>query len=135
MDKALVRLVRERANHSCEYCQLPQSLSSIPFEIDHVISQKHHGPSVSDNLALSCYYCNSFKGPNIAGMDSVTQVITRLFHPRQDQWSIHFRWHGAVLEGLTAIGRTTIDVLGINSPDTRALRESLRAEGIAPWNS
>ena len=40
-----------------------------PLEIDHIISRKHHGRTVASNLALSLWYCNSFKGPDISGLD------------------------------------------------------------------
>src|SRR5215213_3930309 len=109
---SLTRLVRERARHRCEYCHLAEVDSSIPFEIDHVIAQKHHGPTIAENLALSCFYCNSFKGPNVAGIDPDSGTLSALFHPRRDEWNVHFRWQGALLIGRTAIGRTTVDVLG-----------------------
>ncbi len=57
MSASLVSLVRKRARERCEYCELPQSFSSIPFEIDHIIAQKHGGLTEEDNLALSCFYC------------------------------------------------------------------------------
>ena len=43
MNEALVRLVWERARSRCEYCQLPQALTRLPCQIDHVIAVKHHG--------------------------------------------------------------------------------------------
>jgi hypothetical protein len=119
--------VKQRAGERCEYCQLAQGQSSIPFEIDHVISLKHEGSGTADNLALSCLYCNSAKGPNIAGIDPETGKITPLFHPRQDAWDAHFKWHGAILRGLTPTGRTTIAVLRINSPGQVELRRALIA--------
>jgi len=33
----LRRLVEQRANFECEYCQLPSGLSFFPHEIDHII--------------------------------------------------------------------------------------------------
>ena len=58
---------------------------------------------------------------------------TRLFHPRRDAWDGHFAWEGAFLRGQTAIGRTTIAVLGINDPDAVAVREALLEEGLREW--
>ncbi len=69
-----------------------------------------------DNLGLSCFYCNSFKGSNVAGYDPLTDEITRLFHPRDDVWEEHFRWDGPFLEGQSPVGRTTVQVLRINEP-------------------
>jgi len=43
MDEELIRLVWRRAHHRCEYCQLPQTFSTLTFEIDHVLAKKHGG--------------------------------------------------------------------------------------------
>ncbi len=61
MEAALVRLVWQRARDCCEYCRLPQAYSNLTFEIDHIIAQKHGGPTNPANLALSCFFCNSYK--------------------------------------------------------------------------
>ncbi|WP_438011552.1 HNH endonuclease signature motif containing protein [Sorangium sp. So ce321] len=132
MDTSLVALVIQRAKAVCEYCQLPQPLSSIPFEIDHIIAQKHGGVTVPENLGFACFYCNSYKGPNIAGIDPASGRIVRLYHPRKDRWSKHSRWDGPLLVGSSAIGRATIAVLAINHPDAVALRASLIEEGVFP---
>src|SRR5438552_5243609 len=63
-------------------------------------------PTSADNLALSCYNDNAYKGPNIAGIDLVTGQLMRLFNPRQDDWNEHFSWLGPELVGRTAVGRT-----------------------------
>jgi hypothetical protein len=130
MATSLADQVRSRAAGRCEYCRLPQEAASVPFEIDHIISRKHHGRTVASNLALTCWYCNAFKGSDIAGLDPATGKLTRLFHPRRHRWEWHFRYHGPVLTGRTAIGRTTIVVLQINCEEAVALRESLIAEGL-----
>jgi hypothetical protein len=132
MDRVLERLVWQRAESRCEYCRLRQAASSITFEIDHVIAQYHHGKTVASNLALSCFYCNRYKGVNLSGIDRKTGKITSLFHPRRHSWGWHFRWDGAILVGRTAIGRTTIDVLAINHPDAIAHRQSLLEETGSP---
>ncbi len=69
MDDSLRELVKQRANQCCEYCRLPQEYDVLPFQIDHIVSLKHRGSSDEANLALSCYNCNAYKGPNIAGID------------------------------------------------------------------
>ncbi len=83
MDEDLLNLVWQRAHHCCEYCQLPVAFSTLTFEVDHIIARKHGSRTVPANLALTCFYCNSYKGPNIAGIDPRTGKITRLFHPRR----------------------------------------------------
>ena len=130
MDAALERLVRDRAGSRCEYCRLPQIGSRAPFEIDHITPRKHHGRTVAGNLALSCVYCNAFKGPNLSGLDPATGKLTRLYHPRRHKWAYHFRFQGSTLIGRTPIGRTTIDVLQMNHPEIVALRGILMAAGL-----
>lgn len=129
MDARLQAQVWRRAHNRCEYCQFPARLTPVPFQIDHIIAEKHGGATILGNLALSCFFCNTFKGPNVAGLDAETQTVTRLYHPRNDRWDEHFYWNGSVLEGLTTVGRVTIGVLRINREDAVAVRESLLAEG------
>jgi hypothetical protein len=130
MDPALQKLVWLRAESRCEYCQFPADVALLPFQIDHIIAEKHGGTAVSDNLALSCERCNSHKGPNIAGYLDGRHV--RLFNPRRDRWSDHFAWNGPNLVGKTAIGKVTIDVLAINLRYRVAIRTALIEEGIFP---
>jgi hypothetical protein len=132
MDAALVQLVWQRAWCCCEYCRMPQDLEDTPFEIDHIISLKHNGPTVAGNLALSCFHDNSHKGSNIAGLDSKTGKLTPLFNPRRHKWDRHFRWQAAYLVGRTPIGRITVAVLNINDPCRIELREALRKENLFP---
>jgi HNH endonuclease len=132
MDVSLVRQVWLRAGDRCEYCQLAQVFDDRTFEIDHIISEKHHGATVANNLALSCFRCNSFKGSDISGRDPQTLKLTPLFNPRRHKWTRHFRWDGPFLSGSTPIGRTTIDVLKINDSFRVALRKVLIDEGVFP---
>jgi hypothetical protein len=132
MEAALIRLVWRRANGFCEYCRLSQEFDDRPFEIDHVVSEKHQGPTVAGNLALSCFRCNSFKGSDIGGRDIATRKLTPLFNPRRHKWTRHFRWHGAYLIGRTPVGRVTVAILRINEPFRVELREGLIEEGVFP---
>lgn len=132
MDKALEQEVWSRAAGTCEYCRMPHSFYRAPFQIDHVIARQHGGRTVSENLALACFHCNTHKGPNIAGIDPATGEMVRLFHPRVDHWNEHFEWDGPELQGRTSIARATVQVLGINHWDYLAVRQSLIAEGVFP---
>ena len=132
MKAALIRLVWRRAKACCEYCRMPQLFDRTPFEIEHIIADKHKGPTIASNLCLSCFYCNSFKGSDISGLDAVTRKLTPLFNPRRHKWSWHFRWEGAYLVGRTAIGRVTIELLKINDSFRVELREELMEEGLFP---
>jgi len=132
MQIELDRLVRERARHLCEYCLMPQVIRPLKFPIDHIRSIQHGGETVVNNLALCCGRCNLHKGPNIAGIDPQTGKVTRLFHPRKDRWSRHFRWANVEIAGLAAVGRTTVYVLALDHPDDLAVREELIFQGRFP---
>jgi len=102
-------------------------MTVLTHEIDHVIAQKHAGPTILENLCLACYACNSFKGSDVAGVSAVTGEIVRRFHPRRDLWSEHFRWNGPELIGLSPIGQVTIAVLRINETPRVRHRSALIA--------
>lgn len=125
----LAQTIRGWADGRCEYCRMPESSSSLPHVIDHVIARQHGGATELENCALSCGRCNQFKGPNIAGIDPESGQLTRLYHPRKDQWSVHFRYEGPVLVGRTILGRATVRVLAINLPIRVAARQALIDSG------
>ncbi|MDB5336662.1 MAG: restriction endonuclease, partial [Planctomycetaceae bacterium] len=99
MDRLLRSQIWQRADSQCEYCQMSQEFTEAGHEVDHIIAEKHHGLTTLENLGLACFPCNNHKGPNIAGIDPKTGQVTRLFHPRIDDWSAHFAWRGATLMG------------------------------------
>jgi HNH endonuclease len=126
MNVATRELVRNRARNRCEYCALHQDHSPLaPLQIEHVIPRKHGGSDHESNLALACIDCNLHKGSNIAGYDLESGVLTGLFHPPQHDWTDHFMFDGAILVGTTAIGRTTMVVLALNSGERVELRKML----------
>jgi hypothetical protein len=130
MDKAVHKTVRVRAGHRCEYCRFPEAFAELPFHLDHVIAQQHGGPSVPENLALACCYCNRYKGPNLSGIDPNSGEVVTLFHPRQQQWDEHFSLDGARVLAKTPAGRATIHLLQINRADAVAVRRLLIQEGV-----
>jgi hypothetical protein len=104
MAASLPRIVRDRAVGRCEYCRLPQAATSATFEIDQILSRKHHGPTIASNPSNVCVYYNTFNGSDISGLDPRTRKLTRLFNPRRHKWTHHFRYEGAVLTGLLTRG-------------------------------
>jgi hypothetical protein len=96
----------------------------VSFHVVHVIPRQHGGLTVSENLALACPYCNLHKGPNLTGIDPDSEEMCRMFHPRSDAWSEHFRQQGGRIIGTTAMGRTTAWLLKMNDEEQVALRES-----------
>jgi len=132
MNAALEQLVRTRAQELCEYCHASQAHYPERFQVDHIIARQHRGATVSDNLALACLECNLRKGPNIASIDPDSGQIVPLFHPRRDAWNDHFAWRGAVLVGISAIGRATAALLDVNRSPRVVVRQSLLEEREFP---
>ena len=123
MNPATRAAVRERAGSRCEYCRLHQDDSPLAaLHVEHIVPRCHGGSDNLDNLALACIDCNLHKGPNLTGIDPDTDLVTELFHPRRHQWADHFVWRDLDILGKTAIGRTTVRILHMNSDDQVSLR-------------
>lgn len=130
---ALRREVIARAIGCCEYCRVGEGDRAIDFAIDHVIAEKHGGETTSDNLCLSCYWCNSYKGSDLSSVDWADDgQIVPLFNPRQQRWSDHFRLDGAQIVALTATGRVTVFLLRLNAPERIEERHLLLELGVYP---
>jgi len=124
--------VRRRAGLRCEYCLYPEGWTAIPHQIDHVVSRKHGGASTLENLAYCCVFCNRYKGSDIASIDLRTGQQVRLFNPRSDKWTDHFRLLGAVIEPLTASGEVTARLLRLNQAQRVIERSILQNAGRYP---
>lgn len=128
----LRQLVGERARECCEYCLLHQNDTDFTHPIDHIISVKHKGKTVSENLALACMKCNRHKGSDIAAIDPMDNTVVRLYNPRTQNWSEHFALDGARIIGLTPEGRVTVDLLQMNDRSRLTERRRLIALGRYP---
>ncbi len=104
--QALRRLVRERVNSRCEYCQTSEWLCGLPCEIDHIIPRSKERPTTDDNLCLACASCNGYKRVSTHATDPDSGEDVSLFNPRQQRWNDHFAWNkdGTTIIGLTACG-------------------------------
>jgi hypothetical protein len=133
INAALRRKVSERAGGCCEYCRMSSEDRPIDFVIDHIIAEKHGGPTQADNLCLSCYWCNSFKGSDLSSVDwDGDQSIVPLYHPRQQAWLEHFQVDGLRIVPLTATGRVTVFLLQLNAVERIKERRVLVELGVYP---
>ncbi len=128
----LRRQVIERAKNCCEYCLMPQALKVFPFEVDHIIPEKHLGKTILANLSYACMKCNRHKGSDFASIDPETEDITRLFNPRKDLWDEHFHLNGAIIEPITLVGKATIFLLQLNTVTRILERQELIDIGRYP---
>ena len=138
MSPAIPREIRDRvraaAGDRCGYCRSPQWLILGPLEIEHIIPTARGGPDAEDNLWLACRLCNSYKGTQRDAIDPLSGRRVRLFNPRRQRWSRHFRWSadGTEIEGRTAIGRATVRALQLNNLLAITVRRAWISAGWHP---
>jgi hypothetical protein len=77
LSEALRRLVAERADHLCEYCLVHEADVYHGCEVDHVVSVKHGGTTVPENLAYACFHCNRHKGADLGSLSLRTGKLVR----------------------------------------------------------
>jgi hypothetical protein len=127
--EALRRQISDRAGGRCEYYRYPQDASFVSFEMEHIVAEKHGGPTDLENLALACPYCNRFKGADLGSFDPESGILTQFFNPRLQRWADHFRLEGAEIVPLTPEGRVTVLILQLNHPDRLRERRLLIEAG------
>jgi hypothetical protein len=127
----LRRFVIRRANFLCEYYLIHADDTYWGCQIDHIISEKHSGETVADNLSHACSFCNRNKGSDIGSITLDGQFV-RFFNPRIDSWSEHFCLDGITIIPLTDIGEVTARILGFNQLDRLIERQELQGLGRYP---
>jgi hypothetical protein len=85
--------------------------------VDHIKPESAGGATSLANLALCCYGCQQRKFVFELGLDPLSNKPTPLYNPRRQRWFRHFQWSPdyLVLEGLTSVGRATIERLALNN--------------------
>ena len=115
--------VADRDAGQCGYCGLRQIGQAATFHVDHIVPRSRGGATSIHNLVLQCPCCSLRKSDKVEAADPETQRRTTLFHPLRDAWADHFaiRPDGSC-DGLTPIGRATVDALRMNDPLPRTAR-------------
>ncbi len=114
----------ERVNDNV-YCLIHEEDTLSGCEVDHVISEKHGGLTVAENLAYACFVCNRNKGSDIGSILVPESVLIRFFSPRLDSWSDHFFLEGIIIRPRTPIGQVTEGILKLNEIERVTEREAL----------
>lgn len=116
ISKELRQKVIAAFHDSCAYCHSQQANLTVQLEIDHIIPSSKGGTDDEENLCLACRTCNTYKGAKTHAFDTLSASLVPLFNPRQQLWSEHFHWSAdsLTIEGLTAIGRATVEALQLN---------------------
>lgn len=128
----LRRKVSERAGAHCEYCLIAEEDTFFGCQVDHIISEKHGGPTEQDNLALACAFCNQFKGTDVGSIHWPDGSFHRFFNPRKDSWADHFQLAADRIEPHTSIKDVTARIFGFNNPERVMERNTLRRFGRYP---
>ncbi|WP_271253937.1 HNH endonuclease [Pseudanabaena sp. Chao 1811] len=126
--------VSARANHHCEYCHAPELVFNFPFEVEHIIPISKQGTDNADNLALACRSCNLRKGSSTSVISPNSNIEVRLFNPRNDQWHQHFLAdpESGIVNGITDIGKVTVEKLMMNSSSQLSARKLWIRLGLFP---
>jgi 5-methylcytosine-specific restriction endonuclease McrA len=117
MSETLREKIRLQAGDRCGYCLSLQKYVLRLLEIEHIIPKAKGGTDEEDNLWLACCLCNSYKGTQTDAIDPVTTQKVKLFNPRKQKWSEHFKWSqdGTQIVGVTGCGRATAIALQLNN--------------------
>lgn len=131
------RILVERAEERCEYCQCRADYATETFAAEHVIPRSRGGNDELDNLALACSGCNGRKYNKLEVVDPTTGEMTLLFNPRRQNWKEHFGWSKDYTQiiGLTATGRATVTVLQMNRQSVINIRKAMFIMGVHPPSS
>ncbi len=121
----LKSFVAKRATYQCEYCRLPEKDTLIRFHLEHIVSLKHGGSEIPDNLAYACPDCNFYKGTDLGTYLDNSEVFTRLFNPRKDNWDDHFELIEGLIQAKTPIAEATIRILQMNKPERIEIRKMI----------
>jgi hypothetical protein len=122
--------VSKRANYNFEYCLYPDVYALHSHEVDHLLSRKHGGLTILENLALACLECNRHKGTDIASYDDLTGNLTAFYNPRTQVWTEHFQMQNAEIVGLTPEARVVVKILQLNSEERVEQRQMLIELGV-----
>jgi hypothetical protein len=126
--------VRELFSNCCAYCQTPEDLTVVTFEVEHIVPRSAGGETILHNLCFACPTCNRCKADRTTILDPRTKQEIPLFQPRDDEWSAHFSWNDDATEiiALTDAGLATIAALRMNRPQLVRLRRMWAAMGEHP---
>jgi hypothetical protein len=123
--------VQTRDQGRCSWCRLAQRGQGATYHVDHIRPRSRGGSTTLENLALQCPSCSLRKADKIDAIDPTTGDSVPLFHPLLQNWEDHFRLaDDGTCEGLSSVGRATVDALGMNLPAPRLARAYQLALGL-----
>ena len=106
-----------------------ESLQGATFHIEHIIPQCQRRAFRIGESALACPGCNLHKAGRITAIDPVTGDPCNYFTP---SWNMAgpLPVNGYQIEGLTAVGRATMEALNLNHSRRQRIREVEEVFGL-----
>lgn len=107
-----------KQNKLCAYCRVHVPIACEPLHREHIVYKDKHPQwmFLPENLCVSCYWCNVYKGTTEVLENSKAVEYPKsgngfkIIHPLYDQFSDHIELLGGVLyRGKTEKGIFTID--------------------------
>lgn len=132
ISEKLKELVAKRAGHVCEYCLVHEDDLVFGCQIDHILSIKHGGETVHENLGYSSLVDNMNKGSDLGSVLPPNNKLIRFFNPRSDKWNEHFEHADGFIKPKTKIGEVTARILQFNAPERVQRRQLLLSAGKYP---
>lgn len=132
--ESIRRIVAARALGCCEYCYCLEEFATQSFTIEHIKPRQAGGETTLENLAWSCFGCNSYKHTKTQAIDPETGEKVLLYNPRTQVWKEHFSWSDDFTRviGKTPCGRATIEALRLNRVGVVNLRRLLFGANLHP---
>ena len=131
-DKLRQKIVEQSGNR-CGYCLGEQRYIFAPLEVDHLLPIAEGGTDDEENLWLACPLCNSYKGRQTHGINSITKRKVLLFNPRKQNWKRHFKIENRIrIVGKTVCRRVTVVALQMNGHLAITVRQNWRIAGSYP---
>lgn len=108
----------DKQNKRCAYCRIHVPIGCVPMQRDHIVYKNAHPQwtFLPENLCVSCFWCNDWKGTTETLVDPQTTVYPKvsegfkIIHPLYDKYSEHIDLIGGILyHGRTDKGIFTIE--------------------------
>ncbi|MCD6186334.1 MAG: HNH endonuclease [Deltaproteobacteria bacterium] len=72
-------MLEKRDKKRCLYCLISENNCGLRMHVDHIIPVSAGGSTTLDNLCLTCFSCNVYKGAKQTWSDPLTQETVPLF--------------------------------------------------------
>lgn len=125
----------DKQNKRCAYCRIHVPKGCDPMHREHIVYKDDHPQwmFLPENLCVSCFWCNNWKGTTEVLVDPQTVNYPKasdgfkIIHPMYDRYSDHIELVGGVLyKGKTPKGVFTINTCHLYRADLAEERVDMK---------